>query len=248
MAKELPYFKFEPAEYLTKDISFCSLSAQGLFINICSYYWQRNCKLTKEQLLKRLNYESELNELISEGVIDLKDSNIIIKFLDIQLVDVAKTSKQNSENGSKGGRPKKPKINPIESENKPTALIPLSETKGIREDKIKEDKIKEITIEEKENLIEDIFKKVSINYQIYAKQLLSDAGYIEALSMNQIKDQNKDVCKNTTHKYLKLFLSHLNEYKHVHNNKKEFSANFSNWLRKQTIVKVYPKQEEIRYF
>ena len=28
MAKELPYFKFEPAEYLTKDISFCSLSAQ----------------------------------------------------------------------------------------------------------------------------------------------------------------------------------------------------------------------------
>jgi len=66
--------------------------------------------------------------------------------------------------------------------------------------------------------------------------------------MNQIKDQNKDVCKNTTHKYLKLFLSHLNEYKHVHNNKKEFSANFSNWLRKQTIVKVYPKQEEIRYF
>jgi len=99
-----------------------------------------------------------------------------------------------------------------------------------------------------ENLIEDIFKKVSINYPIYAKQLLSDARYIEALSMNQIKDTNKDVCKNTTHKYLKLFLSHLNEYKHVHNNKKEFSANFSNWLRKQTIVKVYPKQDEIRYF
>ena len=99
-----------------------------------------------------------------------------------------------------------------------------------------------------ENLIEDIFKKVSINYTTYAKQLLSDAGYIEALSINQIKDTNKDVCKNTTHKYLKLFLSHLNEYKHVHNNKKEFSLNFSNWLRKQTIVKVYPKQEEIRYF
>ena len=99
-----------------------------------------------------------------------------------------------------------------------------------------------------ENLIEDIFKKVSINYPIYAKQLLSDARYIEALSTNQIKDPNKDVCKNTTHKYLKLFLSHLNEYKHVHNNKKEFSLNFSNWLRKQTIVKVYPKQEEIRYF
>jgi uncharacterized phage protein (TIGR02220 family) len=137
MAKELPYFKFEPAEYLTKNISFCSISAQGLFINICSYYWQRNCKLTTEQVLKRLNYKEELKELISEGIIDLVEDFIVIKFLDNQLVEVEKTSKQNSTNGAKGGRPKKP----IESENKPTALIPLSETKGIREDKIKEDKI-----------------------------------------------------------------------------------------------------------
>jgi hypothetical protein len=134
MAKELPYFKFEPAEYLTKNISFCSISAQGLFINICSYYWQRNCKLTTEQVLKRLNYKEELNELISEGIIDLIDDFIVIKFLDNQLVEVEKTT-----NGAKGGRPKKP----IESENKPTALIPLSETKGIREDKIKEYNIKD---------------------------------------------------------------------------------------------------------
>jgi hypothetical protein len=141
MAKELPYFKFEPAEYLTKDISFCTLGAQGLFINICAYYWQRNCKLTKDQLLKRLNHLTEFDELIDEGVIDLNENGqtIVIKFLDNQLVDVEKTSKQNSANGAKGGRPKKPS----ESENKPTALISLSETKGIREDKIKEDKIKE---------------------------------------------------------------------------------------------------------
>jgi hypothetical protein len=140
MAKELPYFKFEPAEYLTKDISFCSLSAQGLFINICSYYWQRNCKLTKEQLLKRLNHETELNELISEGVIDLIENNIFIKFLDNQLNEVEIKSKTNFINGSKGGRPKKnqtetetkPKQNPNETET-------ISERKRIREDKIKLD-------------------------------------------------------------------------------------------------------------
>jgi hypothetical protein len=140
MAKELPYFKFEPAEYLTKDISFCSLSAQGLFINICSYYWQRNCKLTKEQLLKRLNHETELNELISEGVIDLIENNIFIKFLDNQLNEVEIKSKTNSINGGKGGRPKK---NPIETETKPkqnpNESETISETKGIREDKIKLD-------------------------------------------------------------------------------------------------------------
>ena len=157
MAKELPYFKFEPAEYLTKDISFCSLGAQGLFINICAYYWQRNCKLTKDQLLKRLNHNKEFDELIDEGVIDLKENGqtIVIKFLDMQLLDVAKTSSQNSVNGAKGGRPKKAKVNPNESEKKPTALIPLSETKAIREEKIKEDKITNISFIDKM----DLFKK-----------------------------------------------------------------------------------------
>ena len=134
MAKELPYFQFEPAEYLTKDVSFCSLSAQGLFINICSYYWQRNCELTEDQVLRRLNYSDELSELINEGVIVSIDGNLSIKFLDLQKDKATKTSIKNSENGSKGGRPKtqiKPKLNPIQTQ-----------TKGIREDKIKEDEIK----------------------------------------------------------------------------------------------------------
>ena len=100
-----------------------------------------------------------------------------------------------------------------------------------------------ITIEEKE----DFFIKASSKYKMYAEQLYKDNVFIEALSRNQIKDPNKDVCKNTIHKYLKLFLSHLDEYKHVHDNKKQFSANFSNWLRKQKIVKVYPEQKQIRY-
>lgn len=167
MAKELPYFKFEPAEYLTKNISFCSLSAQGLFVNICSYYWQRNCKLTTEQVLKRLNYKTELDELISEGIIDLQDDFIVIKFLDNQLVEVEKTSKQNAINGAKGGRPKKQ----TESENKPTALIPLSETKGIREDKIKEDKIKVNNIEERKLKFADTLKPF---VSIYGKDLIRD--------------------------------------------------------------------------
>jgi uncharacterized protein YdaU (DUF1376 family) len=104
-----------------------------------------------------------------------------------------------------------------------------------------------ITIAEKEDLADTIFKQASIKYDSYAKQLFEDAGFIEALSRNQIKETNAEVCKLTIHKYLKLFLSHLNEYKHVHQNKKQFSANFSNWLRIQKIVKVYPSKKQIRY-
>jgi hypothetical protein len=138
MAKELPYFKFEPAEYLTKDISFCSISAQGLFINICSYYWQRQCSLTLEQISRRFNYPNELNELIKEGIIDVTENNVKIKFLDIQLDDVSRLSNKNSANGSKGGRPKK---NPNETQTKPNLNPTESQTKGIREEEIKEDNI-----------------------------------------------------------------------------------------------------------
>ena len=150
MAKELPYFKFEPAEYLTKDVSFCSLAAQGLFINLCSYYWQRNCTLTKDQFLKRLNFENELEELIIEGAIDLINNDIYINFLDVQFEEVKEKSKTNKVNGSKGGRPtKNPIVTEPITEIKPNGNPIESESKGIREDKIIEDKI--ITTDSVEN-------------------------------------------------------------------------------------------------
>lgn len=158
MAKELPYFQFEPAEYLTKDISFCTLSTQGLFINICSFYWQRKCDLTKNQFLRRFNYEVEFNELIKEGIIDLENDKIIIKFLDNQFVNATKKSNKNSENGSKGGRPKKQIENSEKSENKPKINPNESESKGIRKEEIIKEEIKEIN-----NLPFD-FKKSCISY------------------------------------------------------------------------------------
>ena len=144
---------------------------------------------------------------------------------------------KQSVNGKKGGRPKNPtlsqKTQPFIEKPKKADSVSVSVSVS--------DTV--ITIEEKE----DFFIKASSKYKIYAEQLFKDNVFIEALSRNQIKDPNKDVCKNTIHKYLKLFLSHLDEYKHVHDNKKQFSANFSNWLRKQKIVKVYPEQKQIRY-
>ena len=140
MAKELPYFQFEPAEYLTKDVSFCSLAAQGLFINICAYYWQRGCVLTKEQVLRRLDYQKELNELIEEGIIDIYEGKIQIKFLDEQWQKQTEKCRINKQNGSKGGRPK----NQNKSELKPNANRNESESKGNRKEEIiKEEIIKE---------------------------------------------------------------------------------------------------------
>lgn len=216
MAKELPYFKFEPAEYLTKNISFCTLSAQGLFINICSYYWQRNCKLTKEQLIKRLNYLPELNELISEGIIDLKDDFIVIKFLDKQLIEVTEKSKTNSSNGSKGGRPRKPK----ETEKKPNAFNSLSETKGIREEEIREDKIKEDNIKD--------------NNILFKNKILSDEMYLQTISM-QFKI-NLITVKN----YIEIFSRHLILTSDNKNNIRDYKSHFTNWFHKQEITEIKP--------
>lgn len=156
MSKRLPYFQFEPAEWLAGDIMFCSLSARGLFTDIMALYWQKECELTIDQVKRRFNCESELEELISEKIIKIENNNIIIEFLDNQLVKAIGKSKVNSENGSKGGRPKKikePTENPNESEKKPNAFNSVieneSEKKPIREDKIKEDNI---IIEEEEPL------------------------------------------------------------------------------------------------
>lgn len=168
MAKELPYFQFEPAEYLTKDISFCSLSAQGLFINICSFYWQRQCSLTKEQFLRRFNYQDEFNELVKEGVIDLVENKIFIKFLDLQFEKATYFSKEQSRKGALGGRPKKPK----ESQDKPKVKLNKSQTKAIIEDNIKEEEINEIKEDNNTALPFSFFNSL-VNYG-FEKELVSD--------------------------------------------------------------------------
>ena len=87
------------------------------------------------QILKRFNYEEELNELIEENIIKNVDGKIQIDFLDNQREAATKLAKKNSENGRKGGRPKtqkKPKENPKETQ-----------TKGIRQDEMIQDEMKQ---------------------------------------------------------------------------------------------------------
>jgi len=121
MAKGLPYFKFTPSEWLTGEICFEDLETQGLFINICAWYWQRDGVLTVLDILKRYNKPTAFDSL-SSRFLNIENDTIKIAFLDEQLIERNHTSKVNSENGSKGGRPKT-------KEEKPTAFISLNETK-----------------------------------------------------------------------------------------------------------------------
>lgn len=103
MAKEIPYFQFVPGEYLTGSIQFCTLAAQGLYINICALYWSRVGELKESQI--RRKYDSDLiDELIHEGLIKSSsdDDHISITFLDEQLEELSNGAKNQRKKALKG--------------------------------------------------------------------------------------------------------------------------------------------------
>jgi hypothetical protein len=111
MAKNFPYFKFVVTEWLTGDIVYEEMDTQGLFVNICAIYWQRDGRLTIDDVNKRYK-NPELLAKLTDGFLDVTDGEISIKFLDEQLANAAELSKTYAGNGAKGGRPKKSQENP----------------------------------------------------------------------------------------------------------------------------------------
>lgn len=103
MAKDLPYFKFNISEWLTGDITTCSLEAQGLFTNICALYWSREGDLRTSIIEKKFSRVDLMEELIEMGVIKLKDDQmaVSISFLDEQLEERKDLSSKNSKNVAK---------------------------------------------------------------------------------------------------------------------------------------------------
>jgi hypothetical protein len=106
MAKNFPYFKFIATEWLTGDIVYEDFETQGLFINICALYWQRDGKLSIEDITRRYKNESIIQSL-SGRFFSVNDGLISINFLDEQLEDANHISKVNSENGKKGAEKRK---------------------------------------------------------------------------------------------------------------------------------------------
>jgi hypothetical protein len=143
MAKELPYFKFEPNQWENGNIQMLSREDKGLFIDLCSVYWSRLGDVPSKLAIQKLcaGNATALNSLCEEKIIELIDGNIFIKFLSEQLNEFEDVSKQNSKNALEGWE-KRRKLKE-ESERNATALNSLCENDAIREDKIKLDKIKE---------------------------------------------------------------------------------------------------------
>lgn len=143
MAKELPYFKFEPNAWENGNIQMLSREDKGLFIDICSMYWSRLSDLPEKLVIQKLCFgnASALIPLYEENIIELIDGNIYVKFLSIQLISFENTSNQNSENAKERWR--KHREQKDSSDRNATATNSQSESDAIREEKSKVNKIKE---------------------------------------------------------------------------------------------------------
>ena len=87
MAKELPYFKFEPNQWENGNIQMLSREDKGLFIDLCSMYWSRLGDLPLKLAIQKLcaGNATALKSLCEEKIIEVLNDNIylflIIKFI-----------------------------------------------------------------------------------------------------------------------------------------------------------------------
>lgn len=101
MAKDLPYFKFFCSEWNDGDITLEDYETQGLFINICSYYWSNGCDVKISKLRKKFKEDDLIESLINEGLLKIEDGLVVISFLIEQLGERDSLSNQNSINAKK---------------------------------------------------------------------------------------------------------------------------------------------------
>ena len=161
MAKELPYFKFFVSEWNDGDITLEDYEVQGLFINLCSYYWSNECDLQFAKTKKKFKDapEDSWKTLLKSNIIKNDDGNLVITFLDEQQEERLQQSKVKSKGGKASAEARRLKklaeqeqqeINRNSTESQHVLNSCSTESQLLREEKIRED-----NIYTKENFLEN---------------------------------------------------------------------------------------------
>jgi len=149
MAKELPYYKHEPSEWLEGDIQICSDEAIVCFSNLKDAYWLKlGCMSYAFALQKYCRRSSDIvDELISNGIIWIDDSdNVRINFMDEQLNERRKVSDTRKKAAQKRWNQDK-NANALQEDNKIDAnAMLLREEEKREEKKRKEERINSFNV------------------------------------------------------------------------------------------------------
>jgi hypothetical protein len=232
MAKELPYFKFEPNQWENGNIQMLSRDDKGLFIDLCSMYWSRLGDVPLKLAIQKLcaGNATALKSLCDEKIIEVIEGNIFIKFLSEQLNEFDDISKQNSKNAKEGWE-KRRKLRE-KSDRIATASTSQCENDAIREEEIRENEIREEEIIKKEKFD---FKKSMFNY-----------GFDENLIDDWLKVRKTKKATNTETAYKK-FINQVEKSGHSINDvlekciEKSWSGFEADWYKKDVVKDNKPK-------
>lgn len=224
MAKELPYYKFEVLPYLTGDICLERWELQGIFTNICAYYWSKDCQISFVVLFKKYKgYESLIQELIDLDIFKVDGDYLSIHFLNEQWASKETQKMVNAINGKLGGRPKKNK-----TETKPNGLFFDNPNNNRNETNIEYNKEEESIVKEskeelafresKSALISDILQFFNYTSSFNKKQQSLAMAFVESL---------------TFHEKFDFFIEQFDSYKKLKLLDK-FPHNFENFLGDQS--------------
>lgn len=143
MARQLPYFQFEPGQWENGNIQMCSFEDKGLFIDLCSIYWQRLGVLPFKLAVQKLcgGNATAFDSLIDCSIFEVSEGFVRIEFLDEQLNNFENESARNSKNARDGWekRRKQRKV----SDRNATASKSQCESDAIREEKRREENKRE---------------------------------------------------------------------------------------------------------
>lgn len=169
MAKDLPYFKFVVNEWITGDITLEALNVQGLFINLCAWYWSKECVLSLDNAKKKFSNCKAIafENLENSGAIKINEEGyIIINFLDEQFEEFRSISEKRSVIGMLGGRGNKANAKQMQS----NSFSESKQKKATRQDKKKQEETRQEETEIVYPFVSEKFKKMWSNWIDYKKQ------------------------------------------------------------------------------
>jgi hypothetical protein len=147
MPEGLPYFKFTTAKWQLGKVALEDYYTQGLFINICAYYWAKSGLVGYDEIRQKFRArKSRFQKLVDKKLIKVENDLISISFLDRQLETFEHIKKINSANGKLGGR----KSEANATEGKAIANQSVSDRQSIGDKEKEEDKEEEGEEKEKE--------------------------------------------------------------------------------------------------
>jgi len=218
MAKDLPYFKFFCSEWSDGDITLETYETQGLFINICAYYWSNECVLELSKLKKRFRNDAELVDLLIENnLIKVNDGYVVINFLNEQKFERNEQSKVKSIGGKASAEAKRlaklqQEINTSSTEIQHVLKSCSTESQVLREDKRREDNTN------------------TTKHQTFTNQCLEQSTWCESISMRE------KIAPDKIQLALKDFNGHLTSIGDEKQYLKDYQYHFVMWVKKRKAV------------